>query len=187
MKHKVDSLIYRRCIFLFKCAEQSLKYGLFIFGWISASVALPSDPNQVAYFSSDTISLNQQQGITIYGGHVHMQQGSTSLFADKVTVYKNQAGVTYQVIAIGNPAHYSNIPEDKAEPVDASGRSIVYYPLKKTAVIWGGGSVVQGKNSLKGEHIIYDTVKQILSSQPITSAQDQKSLIVLGPTNSSHP
>ncbi len=170
-----------------RISAQTLKCGLFIFGWVSAAVALPSDANQIAYFNADTISLNQQQGTTIYGGHVHMQQGSTSLSADKVTVYKNKSGVTYQIIAIGNPAYYSSVPEDKAAPINASGRTIVYYPLKKIAVIWWDGYVVQGKNSLKGEHIVYDIIKRILSAYPISSGQNQKSLIVLEPTNNSRP
>ncbi|HVV68781.1 MAG TPA: lipopolysaccharide transport periplasmic protein LptA [Gammaproteobacteria bacterium] len=143
-------------------------------------LALSTDRDQPAHFIADKFQTNQKTGITIFTGHVQMDQGTTHLTADKVTVYNGEHGRINKAIAVGAPAHYSTLPdnEKKNRMMDAYGKTIEYYPQLRKAVILGDGIVIQGPNRLNGEHIIYELDKQLATSLPTGTAQ---SVLVLQP------
>jgi lipopolysaccharide export system protein LptA len=144
------------------------------------SLALSTDRDQPAHFTADKFQTNQKTGITIFTGHVQMDQGSTHLNADKVTVYNGEHGRINKAVAIGLPAHYTTMPDDekKNRPMNAFGKTIEYYPQERKAVILGDGLVIQGPNRLNGEHIIYEMEKQLVTSLPTGPIQ---SVLVLQP------
>lgn len=151
-------------------------------GVLQPVVAL-QDANQPANFAADHVSFNDINKTTIYAGHVRMDQGATHLIADQVMVYKNQQGQMIKLVASGKPAHYSTLPDGQQKPLDAYGDRIDYYPLQRLAVITGNGYVTQAANSLNGPRIIYDMVKQTVTSLPSAGVNNQKSLIILQPQN----
>jgi len=143
--------------------------------------AQENSAGNTAHFSADHVTFNTDSGTTIYAGHVKMAQGTTHIVADRVTAYKNTQGDIDQVVAIGNPAHYSTQPDDQKYPIDAFGDRIEYYPTTRITQIIGNGYVTQGSNSLKGPHIIYDMDKKIMRSLPVATQHGEKSLIILQP------
>jgi|JI102314A2RNA_FD_contig_121_257512_length_1410_multi_2_in_0_out_0_1 lipopolysaccharide export system protein LptA len=145
-----------------------------------AEVSLPQNAYQTAHFEADHVSFNANQGTTIYAGHVKITQGSTQITAREITIYKDE-GIINKIIATGNPAHYTTLPNNQQVPVDASGQTITHYPQKQVAVISGNGYIKQGANSLKSDHIVYDIAKQTMSSTSSAHVNDRKSLIVLEP------
>lgn len=144
----------------------------------SMSFGLNSDSDLPAHFVADSVVYNYKQGITVFNGHVKMDQGTTHLTADEVTSYANNDGKIYQVIAIGNLAHYTTLPDNQDKIVDIFGRKITYYPLEKKAIVIGNGTVIQEPNQFNGEHLVYDMQKQLVTSLPVEGAQ---SVIVLQP------
>lgn len=144
-----------------------------------SSLALKSDADKIAQFKADNVSFNYNNGATIYTGHVTMNQGTTHLIADKVTVTKDRNGEVNKMIAVGKQAHYNTLPDEQKKPIDAFGDTIEYYPEQKTAVIIGNGLVTQGMNSLQGPHIVYNMVNQTVVSAP--SLDGGKSTIILQP------
>lgn len=149
----------------------------------SPAFALKSDATQVAHFSADHVSFNGQNGTTIYSGRVKMQQGTTQLIANQVVVYRDKEGGTDKAVATGNLAHYSTLPDNQKDPMDALGDKIEYYPKKHLAIILGNGTITQAKNSLQGPYIVYDMIKQKIDLIPALGpkTQDKKALIVLQP------
>ncbi|MDF3055285.1 MAG: lptA [Gammaproteobacteria bacterium] len=143
--------------------------------------ALSSDSDLPMNVSSDTLDFNSKTGITIFTGNVKMDQGTTHLRADKVTVYKRMDGEVEKIIAVGKQAHYSTQPEEGKDVMDAFGNTIEYYPQKKQAVILGNGSVKQGQNSLNAQHIVYDLAKDTLTSIPTNRREAAK--LILYPKN----
>ncbi len=143
-------------------------------------VSLPQNAYQTAHFKADHASFNANQGTTIYAGHVKITQGSTQLTACEVTIYKDK-GIIHKIIATGNPAHYTTLPNKQQIPVDALGQTITYYPQKQVAVIDGNGYIQQGANSLKSDHIVYDIAKQTMGSTPSAQGNNRKTLIILQP------
>lgn len=158
----------------------SLVTAIFLYPHIT--LALSSDTHKIAKFVADHVAFNYRNGTTVYTGHVTMDQGTTHLQANKVTIYRDPNGNINQVIATGtagNLAHYTTLPDKQRQSIEAYGDTIEYYPAKQLAIIIGDGKVVQGKNSLQGSHIVYDLAKQTVVSSP--SHPGNKSVIVLQP------
>lgn len=156
-----------------------LTYRIFIFLMLSAGTAyaLRTDSDLPMSVTSDKLDFNNKTGITIFTGNVKMDQGTTHLKADKVTVYKQQDGEIEKIVAIGKPAHYSTLPEIGKEVMDAFGKSIEYYPQKKQAVILGDGSIQQGQSVFTAQHIVYDLAKDTLTSIPTKSGGPAKLIL----------
>lgn len=145
---------------------------------------LKTDSQQLARFVADHVQFNQKTGVNIFSGHVHMTQGSTELFADQLTVYKDTNGNITQAIALGQqqPAHYLTLPDPKQPILNAYGERIEYYPIDKQAVILGHGMIQQGPNQLNGSHIVYDIDKQLIHSLPSKNSGEQ-TILMLQPQN----
>lgn len=155
-----------------------------------SALALASDNNQPAHFLADQFQYNQKTNKTVFIGHVQMSQGSTHLSADQLTVYRDKDGKVTKTIAVSlsdQLAHYTTLPDNSDEVLDAVGKTIEYYPQIKKAIIKGSGVVTQGPNHFSGSFITYDIVKQQVISLPM--AADEQTILVLQPQHlpSSHP
>lgn len=144
-----------------------------LFSW-----GLSSDEKEPAHFEADDVSMNHKTGITVFTGHVKVDQGSTHLTADKLTVYKDQEGKVTKIVAAGQLAHYATLPDKQKMPMDAFAKTIEYYPKEKKAVLLGQGMITQGSNTFKGEHIIYNLAQQTVTSLPTAGS---KSVLILQP------
>lgn len=138
---------------------------------------LQEDSDIPMNITSDRLEFNSKTGITIFTGHVKMDQGMTHLTADKVTVYKRPDGEIEKIIARGNPAHYTTVPESEKPMLEASGDTIEYYPQKSEAIILGNGVIKQGGTVLRGEHLVYDLAQGALTSTP-TRPQERTILVI---------
>jgi len=145
------------------------------------SWALSGDSNLPAQFSADHISHNIKSNITIFTGHVQMDQGSTHLTADKVTAYKDKSGQINKILAEGKPAHYSTLPDAQQQVMDAYGKTIIYFPLARKAEIIGEAKIIQAPNSYSGAHLVYDMAKQLTTALP--SEDGTSSQLILQPQN----
>lgn len=154
---------------------------LLLISWCIAipTYALKTDREQPAHFVADHVLFNQKAGLTVFTGQVKMDQGTTHLIAEKVTVYSDKAGTVVKAVATGNPAHYTTLPDDQKNPIDALGDTIEYYPQEKKAVIKGNGVVTQGPNRFNGSYIVYNMIEQTVVSIP--TKQGVQSVLVLQP------
>ena len=143
-----------------------------------SGLALTSDKQLPANFTADNVTYNIKTGTRIFIGNVKMTQGTTHLEGDKVTVYNGSDGKVIKVIALGKRAHYSTLPNNQKEVMDAYAETIEYYPGKGSAVLIGNGEITQGKNSFKGPHIVYDIQKELITSLASANAH---TVIVLQP------
>lgn len=148
----------------------------------SANVwAANNDSHVPATFDSDQLDYNQKTRVTIFTGHVKMDQGTTHLFADKVTLYSDKDNKITKLIAIGKQAHYSTLPEGQTKVLDAFADTIEYYPPEKKAILIGNAFVDQPPNQLRGSHIIYDMIKQQVLSLPANPGQ--QTVVILQPND----
>ena len=125
-----------------------------------------SDKHQVAYVNAHQTTLNYKTRTGIYIGNVKMTQGTTTILADKVITYFNQANQLEKAIATGNLASYTTLPDNSKLPFSAAGQTINYYPLQGYVELIGQAKATQGKDSLAGPHIKYDINKQTVISLP---------------------
>lgn len=156
------------------------KYFILVSLFINAAVfALKSDHNLPATFIADLVNYNNKTAVTFFTGHVKMDQGTTHLTGDEVTVENDSGGKVAKVIDKGHQAHYSTLPDGQEEIVDAYADTIEYYPQKGIAILISNAKVTQGKNSFTGPKIIYDIKKQVVLSTP--TSQAVQSVIILQP------
>lgn len=140
--------------------------------------ALSADQKQPAHVTADRVIYQYKEGFTQFIGHVKMVQGSTELFADKVTSYTNEQGQIHKVIAIGKRARYLTLPDDQKQRVEVLGNTIEYYPLAQKAVVLGDAEIIQGSNRFHGEHVIYQLDKQSVTVLPVAG---KPSVMVIQP------
>ncbi len=143
----------------------------------STAIGLTSDEKEPAHFVSEQFMFNQKTGVTIFAGKVTMDQGTTRLIADQLTIYKDHEGKVEKIVAVGHLAQYSTLPDKEKRVLTAKGEKIEYYPKTKKAIILGKGVITQGDNTFMGEQIHYDIAQQALTSIPLPGGS-QSSLII---------
>lgn len=134
-------------------------------------LALNSDSTKVAHIRSDSFNYNNKTGVAKYIGHVHAKQGTTTIDADNVTLYRNAKQKIEKIIALGNPAHYTTLPDHEKKYLHASAKRIEYHPITGKMILIKNGFAKMGNNSFSGEHIIYDTASETIVSLPNEHSQ----------------
>ena len=151
--------------------------------------ALSSDNQQPIQIQSNSAEIDEQKGITIYKGDVEVIQGTIKLLADRVTVFSEGDKVN-RVLAIGQPAHYQQIPKPGDQTIHAYGNSIEYLVTKEKLKVKTNARVEQKDTfSTTGKVIDYDMKKGVAhaSSGSTTSRVKDKSRVqtVLQPKKAS--
>lgn len=146
--------------------------------WSLTCAALESDSKQKVYIESDSATLNRQQQTSVFIGNVKIDQGSTHIRADKLTLYFDDHEKIKRAVAEGNLAHYQTQPEAGKPVFHARAQSIEYNLASKVIELKGNATAEQGENRFKGPHILYN-----MQSQTILSAKKAggRTTIVLDP------
>lgn len=151
--------------------------------WISHPAwALDSDQYQVMHVISNTATYDRNQHTIIYDGAVQMDQGTSHLDGDKVIVYQLPATNTnkiQKVVALGNPAHYSTLPQPNKARLFVEALKITYDPTSKTVLLEGNGKVTQEGNVFSGPHIWYDMANGVVHS--LAAPGKQRTEMVIQP------
>jgi len=124
-------------------------------GWASQAMALSSDREQPIELEADSAHIDERTGVSVYTGNVKLTQGSTRLLADRLTVERHEDG--HRMIAEGQPATFSQQPDDKPDPVEGRAQTIDYHAGRKRVILTGAAEVWQGGNRFASERIVYDT------------------------------
>ncbi len=123
-------------------------------GWNPQALALSSDREQPIELEADSANIDERTGVSVYTGNVLVTQGSTRLQADKLTVERGADG--NRLLAEGRPATFSQLPDDKPEPVEGHARTIDYHTGRDRVILTGAAEVWQGGNRFASERIVYD-------------------------------
>src|SRR3990167_8958260 len=137
---------------------------LLISCWPLWGTALQSDQNQVARVMTDYLQNDNHHHLATLKGHVEIDQGTTHLQADQISIFRNNKNVTTKIVAVGEPARYSTLPDGKQTPLIAMADKITFYPPKHEILLEGHSSLNQEGNSIHGPFIRYNTLQQVLVS-----------------------
>ncbi len=128
------------------------------------ALSLPTDRSQPFSTNADTVELNDKAGTTTLEGNVVIEQGSMKIKANKVVLHYNANAVT-KVTALGQPAHYSQVPRLGEEPVEAKANKLEYNIKNENLKLIENASLVQeGGTSLSGNTINYDVQKSVVQA-----------------------
>lgn len=141
--------------------------------------ALPEDKNKPIHLSADSADLNQSTHRGEYTGHVHFQQGTSQIKAEKAVTIVDEHNKLVQAIAYGNSksrAHFSTMTDLQKPRLHALANIIRYFPTKHLIKLEGNAEVTQGKDRFEAAIIRYDTLKQHVVSN---SKGDRRTLIII--------
>ena len=140
------------------------------------SYALESDSKQKILIESDRAELNRDKKISVFHGNVKIDQGTTHLRSDELTIYFDDKDKIKNVIAKGDSAHYQTLPEAGKPIFHASAKIIRYNMLTDEVELEGNAVAQQGENRLTGPHIFYNRKSQkILSAK---QAQGRTTIVI---------
>ncbi|HAB92263.1 MAG TPA: lipopolysaccharide transport periplasmic protein LptA [Pseudomonas sp.] len=153
--------------------------------------ALPSDRNQPINVQADSAEMDDKRGVAIYRGDVIITQGTLKITGDTVTITLDQAGDIDVFTSVGKPAYYEQKPSENKDIVQAYGLTIQYFANNEKIIIIDQAKVIQQGNTFRGEKIIYDTQKQIVTAgrgkQGTISTPSPRINMVIQPKNKTEP
>jgi len=128
-------------------------------------MALSTDSEQAINIEADQAELDDRRQVAVYTGSVVITQGTLRIDADKVEMYYDgEKGLT-RAIALGKPARYRQLPDDSKEYTRARARKMEFLPLKNLVHLIEDAHWTQGKDSVTGDRITYDTERDQARAQ----------------------
>lgn len=146
----------------------------------AGSFAIGADRDQPIYVQSDTATRNENTGITVYQGDVNMKQGSTRILADKVTIYTVNNEIT-RILAVGNPAHYQEKPDEQRKTVVAEANTIDYLLNQDKLNLIENASLDQEGTTMTGKRIEYNIKASEVKASSNSSSGDGRIHMVIQP------
>jgi lipopolysaccharide export system protein LptA len=126
-----------------------------------AVFALESDKEQPIELAADSVDIDESKGISTYRGDVDLRQGSMHLKADVVTVHQNKRKPT-KIIAEGRPVKFRQATDKGL--VKGEARRAEYEVNSENLVMIGDAVLIQGKDSMRSDRIVYDRVKSVVKA-----------------------
>ncbi|MGB1109084.1 MAG: lipopolysaccharide transport periplasmic protein LptA [Gammaproteobacteria bacterium] len=127
-------------------------------GLTSPFAVSAADSNQPIGIEADFAEFNRDKGITIYNGHVVIEQGSRRFWADKVHIYTNDKDQLEKIIALGNPARFRHDQQQQGSgEAFAEADRIEFLASNDQLILLRDAKVWRGNDSIVSERIVYDT------------------------------
>jgi len=123
--------------------------------------ALESDRDQPIELAADSVDIDEGKGVSVYRGDVDLRQGTMRLLADVVTVHQAGRKPT-QIVAEGRPVKLHQQSADG--PVRGEARRVEYEVDSENLVLIGDAVLVQNKDSMRSDRIVYDRVKSVVKA-----------------------
>ncbi len=141
--------------------------------FISTTVlAKSSDEFAPLHIEADQLEIHEKDNFSIYKGNVIITKGSLKITGDKITI-KNKNAKLHSVNINGTPATFFQL-NDLDEAINAESNIIIYQAQSGMLELKENASLIKNKNHFSSEHIIYNTMKDIVKAGSQTSANALK-------------
>jgi lipopolysaccharide export system protein LptA len=146
-----------------------------------SALALGADRDQPIHIQSDSATVDDKNGVSIYTGNVTVDQGTLHISAHKVEVHATKTEILRIVASSeqgsGSLAHYEQQPDDKPLVV-AEARQIIYLVNDEKLQLLGSASLTQTRDrSFSGETISYDVSEGRVSAESEGAGRVQSTFI----------
>ncbi len=144
--------------------KQLLLPTFLIFAYIPSANALPDDKNQPIAVTAGSATMDDTTGITTLRSAVKVVQGSMTITAGTLLIYRDKKGDIYKMVATGKPAHFSQ-QQKKGQPhTKAWGTKMLYSVTQQTVTITGNARVEQLTDKFSGETVTYHMDRAIVKA-----------------------
>lgn len=114
-------------------------------GWLLVPClawGLTSDRGKPIQIEADRATLDEQAGVSVYEGNVHMQQGTLQLRGQRMTVRVRDNQVT-GITLDGRPARFSQRPDGADSDQQAEADHIEYHAAEQRLILEGNALIRQ--------------------------------------------
>lgn len=123
------------------------------------ALALKDDEKQPMLIEADKVELDEAKSTSVYIGNVQVDQGTMRLLADLVTVHHRPDRRIQTIVAQGAPAKYKQLLDGDQGEMQAFAKRMDFDTDKNELVLTGDALLIQGKDRLASERIVYDRGK----------------------------
>ncbi len=110
---------------------------------------------------ADKLELNQQTGISIYQGNVRLQQQTMLLQAERLELHSKE-GQIEKAFADGSPVHLKHEDTETGQTTRAEASHMEYHLSNGVMELKGNARLWRGGDEFSGNHLIYDTSKNVV-------------------------
>lgn len=160
--NQTDVSLYRPR-FLFKLVMLS-SFTAALWLTMSPAVAFDLTSDSPISINADSARLDDSKGEATYTGDVVVTQDQTRLTADRVVLYRDQAGVQ-RIEAFGTPARYQHPAMGDQAETDAQALKISYTAKDSLLTLEQEAVIEQAGNIFRGDRIEYDTTARIVTAK----------------------
>ena len=144
-----------------------LALGMPVAGWAM-------DNTSPIHIESDSLDIDDSRGISTYRGNVVFRQGGSQLWADEIVIYIKNRQRLEKVEALGQPARFKLVPDDKRQEVTTGEAArIEYRDEAGIMLLRGQANLLQAGNVFSGDVIEYDTLKRVVRAGKVVDARSE--------------
>ena len=126
--------------------------------WVAATA---QESEQTLEVEADSVTFNENTGVSVYRGDVKIVRGEITLRGDAIEVLTKDGAVS-RLISTAKPSRLvHNEPE---RTLRAEALRIEYQAAQGIIDLRGAARIHDDRKSLAGDHIIYDTRKKIVKA-----------------------
>ncbi len=156
-------------------------------GHMSVSFGLSSDQYKRMTITANSVEINDERGLSKYGGPVIIIQGSMRITAQTVIVYHNKQRKITRIMAYGRPARYKVRPDKEPYDLRSSANRLEYYPSKNQMHMFGNARVKQGPRDFRSHQIKYNLLTNHVNAgssrgKKQTGKGKERVNIIIGPS-----
>ncbi len=124
---------------------------LFCLALLVATTVKAGEPIDI---EADHAEFDEPGGTSLFQGNVHLRQGTLSITADRITLYRT-GNRLQRAVAEGKPARFSQRLQGNRQ-IRAEAREIEYTPASEELRMTGQAHLWHDKNRFSGERITYN-------------------------------
>ena len=138
----------------------------------AAPLAKSTDKSAPLNIEADKLEMHEKDGTSIYHGNVKITKGSLKITGDKIVI-ENKNGKLHKIKINGKPATFYQL-NDLNETISAESHFMDYKANTGILELKQKALLLKSKNRFSSEHIIYDTLKDIVKAGKQNSATTQE-------------
>ncbi len=147
--------------------SRTLSRLVFLLGWmggwgITPVWGLDADRDQPIQVEADAAEIDDGQKTSTYSGKVEITQGSTRIWADKVTIRHKEDRKPQWITAVGKPARYQQEVENNPNLVKARALRMEYDANGELLYLNDQAELIQGQDTFRNDRIVYDRKRGLM-------------------------
>jgi len=138
---------------------------VFIFSALFSPLSLlakSSDENAPLHIEADQLEIHDKESFSVYKGNVTINKGSLKITGDKIVI-KNKNAKLHSIQINGSPATFFQL-NDFDEAISAESSMMDYQAQSGMLELKQNAQLIKNKNHFSSEHIIYNTLKDIIKA-----------------------